>query len=123
MSKTLRTIATAICALFLLPLSAQEKSDTVYTFRFMPQKDMFNVPYGGNDAELERLMQCVEQYRADILSGETPLYVDGYCNSLDSEAENLATAKIRANRVKSELKRRISLPATMQLKVISSPCA
>ena len=103
MSKTLRTIATAICALFLLPLSAQEKSDTVYTFRFMPQKDMFNVPYGGNDAELERLMQCVEQYRADILSGETPLYVDGYCNSLGSETENLATAKIRANRVKSEL--------------------
>ena len=103
MSKTLRTIATAICALFLLPLSAQEKSDTVYTFRFMPQKDMFNVPYRGNDAELERLMQCVEQYRADILSGETPLYVDGYCNSLGSEAENLATAKIRANRVKSEL--------------------
>ena len=29
--------------------------------------------------------------------------VDGYCNSLGSEAENLATAKIRANRVKSEL--------------------
>ena len=29
MSKTLRTIAAAICALFLLPLSAQEKTDTV----------------------------------------------------------------------------------------------
>ena len=29
MSKTLRTIATAICALFLLPLSAQEKADTL----------------------------------------------------------------------------------------------
>lgn len=32
-----------------------------------------------------------------------PLLVDGYCNSLGGEAENLATAKIRANRVKSEL--------------------
>lgn len=32
-----------------------------------------------------------------------PLLVDGYCNSLGGEAENLTTAKIRANRVKSEL--------------------
>ncbi|HIR83596.1 MAG TPA: DUF3575 domain-containing protein [Candidatus Cryptobacteroides pullicola] len=103
MSKTLRTIATAICALFLLPLSAQEKSDTVYTFRFVSDRDMFYVPYGGNDAELERLMQCVEQYRADILSGETPLYVDGYSTAGQDEAENLAMSKIRSNRVKSEL--------------------
>ena len=91
----MRTIATAICALFLLPLSAQEKGDTVYTFRFVPQKDMFYVPYGGNE--------CVEQYRTDILSGETPLYVDGYSTAGQDEAENLAMSKIRSNRVKSEL--------------------
>ena len=41
--------------------------------------------------------------KATILDGKLPLYVDGYCNSLGSETENLATAKIRANRVKSEL--------------------
>lgn len=41
--------------------------------------------------------------KATILDGRLPLLVDGYCNSLGSEAENLATAKIRANRVKSEL--------------------
>ena len=41
--------------------------------------------------------------KATILDGKLPLLVDGYCNSLGSEAENLATAKIRANRVKSEL--------------------
>ena len=103
MSKTLRTIATAICALFLLPLSAQEKPDTVYTFRFVPDRDMFYVPYGGNNAELERLMQCVEQYRADILSGETPLYVDGYSTAGKDEVENLAMSRVRSNRVKSEL--------------------
>ena len=84
-------------------MTAQEKADTVYTFRFMPDRDMFYTPYGGNDAELERLLQCVEQRRADILSGETPLYVDGYCNAFDGEAENLAMAKTRSNRVKSEL--------------------
>ena len=42
--------------------------------------------------------------KTTILNGRLPLLVDGYCNSLGSEAENLATAKIRANRVKSELK-------------------
>ena len=30
--------------------------DTVYTFRFVSYRDMFYVPYGGNDAELERLI-------------------------------------------------------------------
>ena len=85
------------------PVFAGQKADTAYTFRFVPQKDMFYVPWSGNDAELERLMQCVEQYRADILSGETPLYVDGYSNSLDNERENLRIAAIRSNRVKSEL--------------------
>ena len=103
MCKTLRTIATAICALFLLPLSAQEKADTVYTFRFVPEDDMFYVPWNGNGNELSRLAACVERYREEILDGRMPLRVDGYCNSFDSEAENLATAKIRSNRVKSEL--------------------
>ena len=103
MSKTMRTIVTVICVLCLLPLSAQEKPDTVYTFRFVPDRDMFYVPYGGNNAELERLMQCVEQYRADILSGETPLHVDGYSTAGQGEAENLAMSKVRSNRVKSEL--------------------
>ena len=103
MNRTLRTIATALSALLLLPLPARENPDTAYTFRFVPQKDMFYVPWSGNDAELERLLLCVEQYRADILSGEIPLHVDGYCNSLDSERENLRIAAIRSNRVKSEL--------------------
>ena len=85
------------------PVFAQQKSDTIYTFRFVPQKDMFYVPWNGNDTELARLLECIENNKATILDGKLPLYVDGYCNSLGSEAENLATAKIRANRVKSEL--------------------
>ena len=85
------------------PVFAQQKSDTIYTFRFVPQKDMFYVPWNGNDTELARLLECIESNKATILDGKLPLYVDGYCNSLGSEAENLATAKIRANRVKSEL--------------------
>ena len=85
------------------PVIAQQKTDTTYTFRFVPQKDMFYVPWNGNDTELARLLECIENNKATILDGKLPLLVDGYCNSLGSEAENLATAKIRANRVKSEL--------------------
>ena len=85
------------------PIIAQQKADTTYTFRFVPQKDMFYVPWNGNDTELARLLECIENNKTTILDGKLPLLVDGYCNSLGSEAENLATAKIRANRVKSEL--------------------
>ena len=85
------------------PVIAQQKANTTYTFRFVPQKDMFYVPWNGNDTELARLLGCIENYKATILDGKLPLLVDGYCNSLGSEARNLATAKTRANRVKSEL--------------------
>ena len=85
------------------PVIAQQKTDTTYTFRFVSQKDMFYVPWNGNDTELARLLECIENNKTTILDGKLPLLVDGYCNSLGSEAENLATAKIRANRVKSEL--------------------
>ena len=33
------------------PVIAQQKADTTYTFRFVPQKDMFYVPWNGNDTE------------------------------------------------------------------------
>ena len=98
-----------LLTLFLLlmtvtfPVIAQQKTDTTYTFRFVPQKDMFYVPWNGNDTELARLLECIENSKATIFNGKLPLLVDGYCNSLGGEAENLATAKIRANRVKSEL--------------------
>ena len=85
------------------PVIAQQKTDTTYTFRFVPQKDMFYVPWNGNDTELARLLGCIENNKATILDGKLPLLVDGYCNSQSSEVKNLATAKIRANRVKSEL--------------------
>lgn len=83
--------------------AAQEKSDTTYLFRFMPEKDMFYVPWSGNDKELARLETCVEKFKAAILEGRIPLRVDGYCHSAASEAENLRIAKDRSSRVKSEL--------------------
>ena len=103
MTELKKWITTALLTLLLLPAMAQQKADTTYTFRFVPREDMFYVPWNGNDTEFARLLECIEKNKATILDDKLPLLVDGYCNSLGSETENLATAKIRANRVKSEL--------------------
>lgn len=79
------------------------QSDTTYVFRFVEGKDQFFVPYQRNEKELTRLFACVEQYRERIMNGEIPLHVNGYCSSRSSEVENLHIARIRSNRVKSEL--------------------
>ena len=98
-----------ILSLFLLlsaisPIVARQKADTTYTFRFVPQKDMFYVPLDGNDRELARLLRMrAPGTRTAYSAAVFPLYVDAYCNSLDSEKENLRMAAIRSNRVKSEL--------------------
>lgn len=93
------------CVLLLptLPAVAQERTDTTYVFRFVPTDDMFYVPFGGNEAELERLETCVERYYDEIMAGIMPLRVDGYSNSESGHKANLRTAKLRSNRVKSEL--------------------
>lgn len=81
MTELKKWITTALLTLLLLPAMAQQKADTTYTFRFVPQKDMFYVPWNGNDMELARLLECIESNKADILDGKLPLYVDGYCHA------------------------------------------
>lgn len=101
---TLLTFLLLIAAM-TYPVAAQRHSvaDTVYTFRFVPQKDMFYVPMYDNENELARLLDCIDRLMPGITNGTVPVYVDGYCNSMGSEKENLATAAVRSNRVKSEL--------------------
>lgn len=103
MLKMKRVVPTLLLVFLMLPLWAQEKTDTTYLFRFVAEQDMFYVPYTGNDKELARLEACVRQHRADILAGSIPLYVDGYAKSMPTDKDNLVLAKTRSNRVKSEL--------------------
>ena len=104
MSRKITLLTLFLCLMTVtFPVIAQQKADTTCIFRFVPQKDMFYVPWKGNDTELARLLKYIENNKATILDGKLPLLVDGYCKSQGSKAENLATAKIRANRVKSEL--------------------
>ena len=81
------------CVLLLptLPAVAQERTDTTYVFRFVPTDDMFYVPFGSNEAELERLENCVERYYDEIRAGFMPLRVDGYSNSSRRTMQERAT--------------------------------
>lgn len=76
-------------------------ADTVVTFRFLPGENMFT--RAGNEAELERLYVLIDCHKVEIAAGRMPVHVDGYCASQPTAKENLHTAFIRANRVKSEL--------------------
>lgn len=43
--------------------------DTIITFRFVPGEDMFYVPYGGNNTELDRLYALDGRIPGGITSG------------------------------------------------------
>lgn len=49
------------------PAFAQQKADTTYTFRFVPQKDMFYVPWNGNDTELGLTRQIRGGFKHKVL--------------------------------------------------------
>ena len=99
-----RILLTVFLAVTGLSLSAQEKTDsTAYLFRFVAGKDMFVTPWSGNGQELERLLAAIDEHRPAIEAGQMYLLVTSY--GTDGNAEQTATevAKIRRNRVKSEL--------------------
>lgn len=101
-----RMMLLPLVALLAVPLSARSQSaeaDSVYEFRFVPGKNAFFIPYKDNLSEMRRLSLFVEQYRREITDGKLPLHVDGYCHSLSGEKANLAVARLRSSRVKSEL--------------------
>lgn len=82
---------------------AKIPQDSVYLFRFVQGRDMFYIPWQGNGRKLSALTELISTYRSEILAGKIPITVNGYCTSMPTPAENLHTAAIRSNRVKSEL--------------------
>lgn len=106
MSKTIKTLLTLVLMLSVWGASYGQAdrpaaAEKTATFVFLPGNDLFLLK--GNETELERLYALVEEYRTEIAAGAMPVYVDGYCASLPTSKENLTTAFVRANRVKSEL--------------------
>lgn len=104
-NKELKSIVALILILLscVHPMKAQEKQDTTYLFRFVADKDMFYSPWNGNGGQLARLLKCIGENRPAIESGQMYLLVTSY--GTDGNAGQPATevAKVRRNRVKSEL--------------------
>lgn len=100
----------SLCGISHARASETTGADTVVTFRFLQGENMFTLK--GNEAELERLYVLIDCHKAEIAEGKMPVYVDGYCASQPTGKENLRTAFIRANRVKSELITRKGLKET-----------
>lgn len=90
-------------AVTLLPLRAQEKTDSTYLFRFVADNDMFFSPWNGNGKELERLLAAIKKNRAALDAGNMFLCVTSYGTDAGGERSAEEMAKIRRNRVKSEL--------------------
>lgn len=90
------------CLLFPVSPAFGQDVETA-TFKFVPGEDVFYIPWQGNDLELNRLYNMVDQYRTEITSGVMPVYVDGYSSSGQSAERNRELSFIRSNRVKSEL--------------------
>ena len=53
MNRKITILTLFLCLMTVtFPVIAQQKADTTYTFRSVPQKDMFYVPWIGNDTEI-----------------------------------------------------------------------
>lgn len=67
-----------LLALQAISLSAQEKTDTTFVFRFPAQSDMFYTPWNGNGAMMDSLLSVVSRNRAAIETGKVYLSVSSY---------------------------------------------
>ena len=82
--------------------AAQLQGKTI-VFKFVADDDMFFIPYGGNGEKLAELQAAINYYKSAFANGQARLNVEGYSSGLATKEENLRSAAVRANRVKSEL--------------------
>ncbi len=99
--------------LLALPLGAQEKADSVYEFRFVPEKDMFYVPYRGNGSEMQRLCDTLNRYARQLGNGQIYINVSSYAASSSRNLSARRMAYLRNSRVKTELILRAGLKEEM----------
>lgn len=97
-----RILLISLFSLLLLKVMAQQ-SDTLYTFRFVPQKNVFYVPYKGNGTELERLLNSIRVYSREIAARQMYLSVSSYAPSSTAEVSATRMGYLQSSRVKSEL--------------------
>ena len=97
-----KNLLISLFAVLLLPAVAQQ-TDTLYTFRFVPQKNDFYAAYKGNGPELERLLDSIRAYSREIAAGQMYLAVSSYAPVSTAEVSSARMGYLQSSRVKSEL--------------------
>lgn len=93
----------ALLFIWELPVIAQQPTDTTYIFRFVPNDDMFYVPWNGNDRSLHQLLNILEKNKKQLQAGQMYISVSSYAASANDILTSERMAYIRNNRIKSEL--------------------
>ena len=96
-------LITALLFIWELPVIAQQPTDTTYIFRFVPNDDMFYVPWNGNDLSLHQLLTILEKNKKQLQAGQMYISVSSYAASANDILTSERMAYIRNNRIKSEL--------------------
>ena len=96
-------LITALLFIWELPVIAQQPTDTTYIFRFVPNDDMFYVPWNGNDRSLHQLLNILEKNKKQLQAGQMYISVSSYAASANDLLTSERMAYIRNNRIKSEL--------------------
>ena len=96
-------LITALLFICELPVIAQQPTDTTYIFRFVPNDDMFYVPWNGNDRSLHQLLNILEKNKKQLQAGQMYISVSSYAASANDILTSERMAYIRNNRIKSEL--------------------
>ena len=96
-------LITALLFIWELPVIAQQPTDTTYIFRYVPNDDMFYVPWNGNDRSLHQLLNILEKNKKQLQAGQMYISVSSYAASANDILTSERMAYIRNNRIKSEL--------------------
>ena len=96
-------LITALLFIWELPVIAQQPTDTTYIFRFVPNDDMFYLPWNGNDRSLHQLLNILEKNKKQLQAGQMYISVSSYAASANDILTSERMAYIRNNRIKSEL--------------------
>lgn len=102
---------TTLLAFLLVPLltfgqntpTAPQLTAKDYLFRFVPGRDMFYVPWGGNASSLDSLLGALSSNMEQLRRGERYICVSSYNATGGGELTADRMAYLRCHRVKSEL--------------------
>ncbi len=74
----------------------KNEADSAYTFRFVAGKDMFYSPWGGNGAELSRLLKAIDANREAINDGSMYLHHPRRAGATDTRTDHSAATRTGA---------------------------